>query len=336
MVQASFNTGLDYQIGSATVVGVHYVHNKLTRTIEDFSALVNGDNIYRIGNPGEGTSTIFPASYPDFTANFPMPKPLRQYDALELGLNRRFAKNWFAAGSYTWSRLYGNYAGLANSDEIDTPTTSVSAGTAQQQTGSIARPGTNSHIAWDTDVILWDAHGHLDVRGPLATDRPHVVKLYGAYAFPTGTALGLFFYGGSGTPITTVVNEGTTLYAPMVNGRGDMGRTPFLSRTGLLISHEFKALHDRKLRLELQALNLFNQKTATHIFNFLNKGAPGGSLTIPADAIDLSTTNLAKGYDYRALILASPDGANALDPRSGKADLWQPGLQGQFSVRFIF
>ena len=43
----------------------------------DFSALVNGDNIYRIGNPGEGTSTIYPPSYPPFTSNFPMPKPLR-------------------------------------------------------------------------------------------------------------------------------------------------------------------------------------------------------------------------------------------------------------------
>ena len=28
---------------------------------------------------------------------FPTPKPLRQYDALELTLNRRFSKNWLAA-----------------------------------------------------------------------------------------------------------------------------------------------------------------------------------------------------------------------------------------------
>jgi hypothetical protein len=88
--------------------------------------------------------------------------------------------------------------------------------------------------------------------------------------------------------------------------------------------------------LEFQVLNLFNQKTATHLFNFLNKGAPGGSSGIPADAIDLSGTNLQKGYDYRALILATPDGASAFDPRYGKPDLWQPGLQGQFSIRYIF
>ena len=335
MYQDSINVGLDYQVGPTGVLGVHYVHNNLKRTIEDFSALVNGDNIYRIGNPGEGSSTLYPASFPA-TADFPMPKPKRQYDALELSLNRRFAKNWFAAGSYTYSRLYGNYAGLADSDEIDTPTTGVSAGTAQQQAGSIARPGSNSHIAWDTDIILWDSHGHLNPLGRLATDRPNVVKLYGSYTLPMGTELGAFFYGGSGTPITTVVNEVNTLYSPMVNGRGDMGRTPFLTRTDLLISHEFNASHEKKLRLEFQVLNLFNQKTVTHIFNFYNKGAPGGSLTIPADAMDLSQVNLAAGYDYKALVLASPAGALALDPRYGKPDLWQPGLQGQFSVKYIF
>ena len=91
-----------------------------------------------------------------------------------------------------------------------------------------------------------------------------------------------------------------------------------------------------QLRFELNVLNVFNQKTVLHIFNFLNKGAPGGASAISADEIDLSKTNLAKGYDYRALILASPDGANAFDPRYGQPDYWQTGTQGQFSVKFIF
>ena len=46
--------------------------------------------------------------------------------------------------------------------------------------------------------------------------------------------------------------------------------------------------------------------------------------------------DLAQGYDYNALILASPSGANAFDPRYGKADLWQAGTQGQFSIRYLF
>ena len=46
--------------------------------------------------------------------------------------------------------------------------------------------------------------------------------------------------------------------------------------------------------------------------------------------------NLANGYDYNALIAATPDGANALDPRYQMEDLFNPGLQGRLSVKFIF
>jgi len=334
MYQDSLNVGFESQITPKTVLSVNYVHNKLTRTIEDFSALIDGDNVYEIGNPGEGIATIYPASYPA-TANFPMPRPLRQYDAMELSVSRRFSNNWFASANYTLSRLYGNYSGLADADEILTPTTGVSAGTTQQSSGSIARVGSNSHSGWDTDTILWDAHGNVGVNGRLPTDRPNVVKLYGAYTTSFGTQIGGFYYAGQGTPISTVVNS-LDLEPLLVNGRGDMGRTPWLTRFDLLVSHELNMMGNKKLRFELNVLNLFNQKTATHIFNFLNKGAPGGVNTISADAIDMSKVNLAKGYDYNALILATADGKSAYDPRYGQPDLWQTGTQGQFSVKFSF
>ena len=52
-----------------------------------------------------------------------------------------------------------------------------------------------------------------------------------------------------------------------MNGRGDMGRTPVLTRTDLLVSHELSLADRKRLRFELNIQNLFNQKTATHIFN---------------------------------------------------------------------
>ena len=55
------------------------------------------------------------------------------------------------------SRLYGNYAGLASSDEILTPTTGVSSATTQQQAGSISRQGGNANRAWDIDELLFDS-----------------------------------------------------------------------------------------------------------------------------------------------------------------------------------
>jgi hypothetical protein len=331
MYQDSTNAGIEFQLTPTTALGVNYVHNKLNRAIEDVGSLDStGNEVYFAANPGEGVATTMFVT--GLTAPFNTPRPLRQYDALDITLSRRFSNNWFGSANLTISRLYGNYAGLANSDEISTPTTGTSSSTAQQQAGSISRPGTAAGRAWDLDELEWDSHGNLDVVGRLATDRPVVAKFYGAYSLPFGTQIGGFVYAGSGTPMSTVVNTLNTIPV-LVEGRGDMGRTPFLSRTDLLVSHELHLSGSQKVRLELNVINLFNQKTATHIFNSLNKGA---GLARADSGMDLSNVDLAKGYDYRALISASPSGANAFDPRYGRADLWQAGTQGQFSIKYIF
>jgi hypothetical protein len=119
MSQDSFNVGTDYQLGRASVFSVNYIHNNLVRTIEDIGLLVNGDEVYLYANPGEGQATD--ALVSTTTAPFKVPKATRQYDALQFELTRRFANNWFLSGNYVWSRLYGNYAGTQNSDEIRTP-----------------------------------------------------------------------------------------------------------------------------------------------------------------------------------------------------------------------
>ncbi|MEP6914709.1 MAG: carboxypeptidase regulatory-like domain-containing protein [Acidobacteriota bacterium] len=331
MSQDATNLGLEYQLNSTTAIGVNFVHNKLTRAIEDVGSLdASGNEVYFAANPGEGVATTMFVT--GLTPPFNTPKPLRQYDAVDFTISRRFAHNWFGSANVTISRLYGNYAGLANSDEISTPTTGTSSGTAQQQAGSISRPGTAAGRAWDLDELEWDSHGNLDTLGRLATDRPVVAKFYGSYTLPFGTQIGGFVYAGSGTPMSTVVNSTNTIPV-LVNGRGDMGRTPFLSRTDLLVSHELRVAGGQRVRLEVNVINLFNQKTATHIFNSLNKGA---GLARADSAIDLSNTDLSHGYDYNALILASPSGANAFDPRYGKPDLWQAGTQGQFSIKYLF
>jgi hypothetical protein len=132
--------------------------------------------------------------------------------------------------------------------------------------------------------------------------------------------------------MSTVVNTTNTIPV-LVNGRGDMGRTPFLSRTDLLVSHDLHVGGPKRVRLELNVLNLFNQKTARHIFNYLNRGA--GNPRASA-AIDLSNIDLFKGYDYNALIRGTSEGANAYDPRYGMPDLFEAGTQGQVSVKFLF
>ena len=136
-----------------------------------------------------------------------LPHRTRPSSGRQSSMSGRDFRPWFFSANYTLSRLYGNYSGLASSDEISTPTTGTTSATAQQQAGSIARPGGNVNRYWDLDELLWDSQGNLDVRGRLATDRPHVVKLYGAYSLPFGTQVGAFFYGASGTPISTYVTS---------------------------------------------------------------------------------------------------------------------------------
>jgi len=341
MRQASTSVGAEYQLFGTNVLTVHYVHNDLLETIEDVGFLnAQGDEGYLISNPGKRQAAIqFPTGATPLGQAIPRPK--RQYDAVDVGWNRRFSQNWFFSANYTISRLYGNYAGLASSDEVSTPTTGVSSATPQQQAGSIARPGGNVNRAWDLDELLFDSHGQLDVLGRLATDRPHVVKLYGAYEFPFGTQVGGFFYGGSGTPISTYV---TSVHAAdiIVEGRGNFvengrvttdKRTPALTRTDLLVAHTMNVAGTRRVRLELNVQNVFNQKTTRHIFNFLNRGSGverGSSL------IDLTDTNLLNGFDYNSLIRATPDGATAYEPRYGMADLFEDGTRGQFLVKFEF
>ena len=112
-----------------------------------------------------------------------------------------------------------------------------------------------------------------------------------------------------------------------------MGRTPFLTRTDLLVSHDLRLAGTRRVRVELNVLNLFNQKTSRHIFNYLNRGA--GNPRASA-AIDVGGIDLFKGYDYNALIRSSPEGQGAYDPRYGMDDLFEAGTQGQVSVKFLF
>jgi hypothetical protein len=343
MRQSSTSGGVEYQLGRNGVVTAHYIHNDLLETIEDIGFLApDGSEGYVIGNPGRGQSALqFPTGATPL--GFATPRPKRQYDALELGYNRRFSNNWFFSANYTLSRLYGNYAGLASSDEITTPTTGGSSATAQQQAGSIARPGGNTNRAWDLDELLWDSRGNVGLLGRLATDRPHVLKLYGAYDFPFGTQIGAFFYGGSGTPVYTYVTSTNSadLFVEGRNGWYENGqvthdkRTPALYRTDLLLSHQITLPGQKQLRFELNVLNVFNQQTARHIFNYLNKGA-----IIPdrqSSFIDLHDVDLSQGYDYIALINATTDGAaRAYDPRYGQGDLFEPGRRAYATVKFVF
>jgi len=321
-----YNAGVEYTVARNTVFRAGYVRNNLIRTIEDLGVLIGGDEVYYYANPGFGAATTTPTS--GATKPFPTPKAVRNYDAAEFALTKR-GGSWVGQVSYVYSRLYGNYAGLASSDEIRTNADGRGVfGPTQQSTGEISRPGGSANRYWDIDELLWDSKGGLDPRGPLATDRPHVFKLYGSKSFKWGTDVGAFFYAGSGTPLTTLVNTINQTQV-FVNGRADMGRTPFLTQTDVVVGHNFKLTESKSLRFEFNGQNLFSQKTSRHRWSELNRSRQSAS-------IDLSHVDLAKGYNYNALIRQSDEGAAAMSPLFGKDDWFNPGFAGRLMLKFIF
>jgi outer membrane receptor protein involved in Fe transport len=242
MQEAAF--GIDHQLSAVTALGVRYVHKHLDRAIEDVGALDADQNeIYSISNPGFGvTSTFFPDGG---TTAVPFPKAKRQYDSVELVFNKRFADNWSLRTSYMYSRLYGNYSGLSQSDEN-------------------GRTAPNVGRSFDYPIMAFDENGQ-PLYGRLATDRPHQVKAQGIYMFSWGTSVGANFYVSSGIPVTrelAVVPPNN--FSVQYKGRLSDGRMPSFSQTDLNVAHEFKFAGTRRLQVSLNVLNLFNQKTATN------------------------------------------------------------------------
>lgn len=325
------NVGAEFQFDSRTVAAVRYTRNHLRDTIEDLGVVVEGSEVYIYGNPGRGLATT---AQPTATAtpSFTYPRPERNYNALEFSIHRRFSNRWQGQASYVYSRLRGNYAGLANSDEIFPEGTNRVSIPSQQNAGNSYRPGTSASRAWDLESLLFDAHGGFNPIGPLATDRPHSFKAFGSYFTRWGTEIGGFFIAQSGTPISTLVQD--IYQIPIfVNGRGDLGRTPIWNRTDLVVAQEFKFGEVRRLRFEFNAENLFNQKTSAYTYTFLNRFRTAGSL------INLGTVNLYNGYDYNALIAKTADAqrpTGAIDPRFGFADNFRTGFAGRFGAKFIF
>ncbi len=178
MQSEEFTAGLDHELNATMAVGVHYVHKQLNRAVEDTGFLTpTGDEGYVIANPSEGLTAL---AFTD--PNIPMPKPKRQYDSVEFYADKRFANNWSLRASYLWSRLYGNYSGLTQSDEN-------------------GRTSPNVGRGYDYPAMMFDQHGDA-AYGPLATDRPHQFKAQAIYQFNFGTALGLNEYLSSGLPVT--------------------------------------------------------------------------------------------------------------------------------------
>lgn len=243
--QREFTFGAEHQIGRNLVLKGRFTNKKLIDTVEDAGAYsANGSEIYITGNPGRGLHAEFLSQ---FGYDEPYATARRNYNAIEVQLDRRLADNYYFNLNYTYSRLRGNYSGLANSDE---------AGRSD--------PGVNR--SFDLPHIGFTAAGGSDY-GALATDRPHVFNAYGGYILDwknstNSTEFSAIQTFQSGTPQSTLISFLVPIF---LNGRGDMGRTPMLSQTDFSVTHRYRFGSDNRYAVEANVnfVNLWDQKTVT-------------------------------------------------------------------------
>lgn len=277
-----FTVLVERQLASRLTASLRYTRKDLLRGLEDIGVLdEEGSEVYLIGNPGFGETRNTNSVYGQKTPNgqeFLVPEAKRQYDAVEFRIQGQLG-NLTLIPSYTWSRLYGNYSGLANSDE-----------------SGRSDPGVSR--AYDLPYYYFDASGsQRNVYGLLGTDRPHTFKFFGNYLLRSrlgATNVGLSQFAYSGTPDTTTVIYLSAPTTPF--GRGDLGRTPAYTQTDLAVQHDFGVREGVTFRIEAQVRNLFNQGAVISRTTQLNYG----NTAISDTQLPPTAAGLFAGYDpYR-------------------------------------
>ena len=321
--------GYERQLSARLAVSIRYVHKQLDRAIDDIGDLVGaGDEAYIIANPGEGlvakfdistgTSLFAPQGAKNLTVT--MPKATRNYNSVELGVDRRFGNHWMFHGSYIWSRDAGNYSGLASSDEASATT-------------GLGRLSANNARDFDYPSMSFDQTGAV-LDGVLDTDRTHQVKAQGLYQFSWGTSVGVNTYLESGTPITRQVPIiAPDNYPIRYRGRGSEGRTPVFSQADLFVAHNLKIGGGRTVEFSANVLNLFNQRVVVNRISTIRRTG-----AIPLGPGYYTEAQFYAGQlNFDQLIAKSvADGKMTLNPQFGMDSLYQSPIQARFNVKLRF
>jgi hypothetical protein len=264
ITQKEWTVGLDHELTKTISVGVNYVHRQVDKAIEAVCIFVGTQAWCGVNNPGFGTYGSKP-----FTDGPPQPRAQRDYDGLTLQLRKRFSQRWSADVSYTFSRLFGNWSGIASTD------------------AAVNALQPYSSLAFNFLYYSYDSKGNVST-GRLATDRPQQFKLQTTYDLPWGTQVGVGFMALSGTPWGSVITESGQPYFPY--GREDLGRTPVLTRTDLLLQQEFRLAGKARVSVGLNAINLFDQDTATNLYPRPYR-----------DSMNISNAQFFGGFDPKAV-----------------------------------
>lgn len=388
--QHEFVGGWDYQIGKNWAFEARYDRRRLDHVIEDASlADPSAFEIYTIVNPGQGVdstlngyanylTSIGEAYGPGTVAFNPAggfwtgsgpggtclncphnPQAIRDYDGLEFRLTKSASRGLSGMFSYTWSRLWGNYAGLTTTDETDG--------------GAIGRNSPDTSRSFDEPFFYFNYKGQSNA-GPLPTDRPNTLKGYMSYALPWAgslrnntTTFGLFQVAYQGSPMSSFADLGAGRADPTgpypyeatyLFGRGNWvnataapgtgavtvgspyaRRTPWYTQTDANLQHAIKVNKNNEhqvLSFNATLTNLLNQHAVTSYWesldtNFTASPILPNNVSISGGALFYQTAE--GGYSPQQSITNSNMILNSL---YGMPNRWQLSRNIRLGATFSF
>ena len=318
-----FQMGYEQEVIEDLTLGVRWLHTDLGRAVEDIST--NGGLNFIIANPGVGVSGDDIAKQQnrctdlqsqldatdmeddgrsqiardlqrcEFLADAfgkvgsQFSRPRRNYDAFTFEVKKRFAKNWLLLGSYTYSRLVGNYDGF-----VDPITGAINIGASTQ---------------YDIPELVRNSFG------PLSFNIPHRVKLDGFYSFDLQEAgrltLGTSFRYQSGYPISLRAgnNRYPGLFPVYIVPRGAGGRVEPNYNWNLSLSYAYPLPGDLEIEFAVRWLNVTNAKAALRVdevYSFDDtRPVAGGDLS---DVKHTKIQNAGNPTEFFQRVVLSPQG----------------------------
>jgi Carboxypeptidase regulatory-like domain len=315
----------------------------------------------------------------------PPPKAIRNYDGVEVRVTQTMSKRLYAMVSYTYSSLWGNYTGLTSTDISDSGSLYGGGRASPNNSRYFDEPwfSYTANGASDAGPLATDrpnvfkgiAYYQLPEGGRNSTNIGLFQYFYQGSPLTSYLNVGFYYTGAGGQVDQYVAGRGnwisasqdqgcvagalagtSTASCPITVNGVSARRTPWYIQSDLQLQHEIKlgGSEMKRLRFEVTAPNVFNQKAVTTYNSELDSPlltsflAPGPCTATNAAGQTITGCTPANGatfynavlhpYDWKSLLNnpLSPGGAIIMGSNYGKPLYYQLPRTLRFGIRYTF
>jgi hypothetical protein len=195
--------------------------------------------------------------------------------------------------------------------------------------------------------LSYDNFGNV-ANGKLSTDRPNTFKAFGSYRFSwlkrMSTDIGASQFVYQGTPVTTsvairIVDPGigqTGSFGVYPNGRGDLGRTPWLTQTDLIVNHRIRYDERIAFKFQFNVINLWDERNS---IGFFTGGQGAQNLLAPGQFVAFKTPEEylnGNGNLFTKIDAGIKAGTLSRDPRFNLPFQFQAPREARFAIGIEF